>query len=64
MMQKEIDQLRYQVEHHPDVTRFATENLDLRGIRSYRKFNNHYQQLLYEEFLRFLKRFMQPMSYS
>ncbi|RDD47607.1 Kinesin-like protein KIF15 [Trichoplax sp. H2] len=31
MMEKEIEQLRYQIEHHPDVTRFATENLDLRA---------------------------------
>ena len=23
--------MRYQIDHHPDVTKFALENLDLRG---------------------------------
>ena len=31
MLRQEIEQLKYKVDHHPDVTRFAMENLDLKG---------------------------------
>ena len=31
LLKQEVEQLRYQVDHHPDVTKFALENLDLRG---------------------------------
>ena len=30
-MRGEIEQLNLKVEHHPEVTKFAKENLDLRG---------------------------------
>lgn len=32
LLKQEVEQLRYQVDHHPDVTKFALENLDLRGV--------------------------------
>ena len=31
LLQQEIEQLKYKIDHHPDVTKFAMENLDLRG---------------------------------
>lgn len=35
LLQQEIEQLRYQIDHHPDVTKFALENLDLRGTHTH-----------------------------
>ncbi|KAL5466847.1 hypothetical protein EMCRGX_G030998 [Ephydatia muelleri] len=31
LLSDEIDQLKYKVDHHPDITKFAMENLDLRA---------------------------------
>ena len=31
LLQQEIEQLKYKIDHHPDITKFAMENLDLRG---------------------------------
>ncbi len=34
LLQQEIEQLKYKVDHHPDVTKLAMESLDLRGAFS------------------------------
>jgi hypothetical protein len=31
-LREEINQLKYQLNHHPEVLRFAVENLELRGM--------------------------------
>ena len=52
MLQKEIEQLRYQLDHHPDVTRFASENLDLRGTNLIANFVITINDPLHTVFLR------------
>jgi kinesin family protein 15 len=46
-LREEVSKLKLQIEHHPDVARFAAENLELRGIPGLKTFFFVFAFLLY-----------------